>query len=89
MTDSLDDLLEFPISYSIRIIGMMHDEFEDQVFSIVSKHVSGLEKAMVRRRPSTGGKYISVMITFVAESRPQLEMIYKDLHDQKDVLILL
>ena len=89
MTDPLDDLLEFPTSYSIRIIGLMHDEFEDRVFSIVSKHVSGLEKEMVRRRPSKGGKYVSVMITFLAESRPQLEMIYKDLNDQEDVLMLL
>jgi putative lipoic acid-binding regulatory protein len=89
LTDSFDDLLEFPTHYSIRVIGVMNDEFEDQVFSIVSRHVSGLERAMVRRRPSKGGKYISVMITFVADSRPQLETIYKDLNDQKDVLMLL
>jgi putative lipoic acid-binding regulatory protein len=41
---------------------------------------------MVSSRVSSGGKYRSVTVTFIADSRPHVEAIYRDLHEGKRVL---
>jgi putative lipoic acid-binding regulatory protein len=43
----------------------------------------------VRVRPSSGGKYLSVTVTFEATSKDQLDAIYQDLTDHERILMSL
>jgi len=86
---SEDSPLEFPCEYPVKAMGLAGDEFEILVVSIISCHVSGLWEGAVQTRPSRGGKYVAVTVTVWAENRAQLESIYKDLHADERVLMLL
>lgn len=80
-------LLIFPCEFIIKIFGIDSDEFEKAAISIIRKHVSELREDAFKTRPSKDGKYLAITITFKAESREQLDNIYRDL--SADPLILM
>jgi uncharacterized protein len=84
--------IEYPYSYSLRVIGHAREDFEQTVHGILNKHgtqvASKGEKEAVRRH-SRKGNYVSITIQFTIESRAQLEAIYKDLSANEYVLMVL
>ncbi len=89
MPDTEDTLLEFPCEFSIKAMGLAAPDFDATVVQIVRRHVSGLGEGSVRIRPSSGGKYLSVTVTFEATSKAQLDAIYQDLTDHDRILMSL
>jgi putative lipoic acid-binding regulatory protein len=47
------------------------------------------DEIVVTRRLSSGGKYLAVTATIIAESRAQLDDIYRDLNAQERVVMAL
>jgi uncharacterized protein len=88
MTDQ-HSLLEFPCSFPLKAIGTGADDFETVVMLIVRKHVPDLGEGAISTRPSGGGKYLAVTVTFVAESRAQLDALYQELSDHERVVMVL
>jgi putative lipoic acid-binding regulatory protein len=80
---------EFPCSFPLKVIGLAGDDFEAFAVSLVRKHVSNVDPAAVTSRPSRGGKYLAVTVTFVAESRPQLDALYLEISQTKRILMAL
>lgn len=70
-------------------MGEDKDSFARLVYGIVKAHVPELEEDRLTSRTSSAGKYLSVTITFIAQSREQLDAIYQDLSDEKRVLMVL
>ena len=89
MTDENETLLEFPCEFAVKAMGLHSGEFDILVEQIVSRHVPDLGEGAVRSRESKGGKYLSVTVTFMATSKPQLDAIYQDLTDHEKVLMSL
>jgi len=58
------------------------------VVSVVKTHAP-LSEHTVTTRLSQGRKYLSVTVTFVAESREQLDAIYQELSGNQRVLMAL
>jgi putative lipoic acid-binding regulatory protein len=85
----MPSLLEFPCDFPLKAIGTGVEDFEGLVLEIVRKHVPGLEPVSATTRPSAGGKYLAVTVTFVAESQAQLDALYSELGQQPRVLMLL
>ncbi len=83
-----EDLLEFPCSFPLKAIGKATGDFEALVLSILQRHVPALEEGCVASRPSKQGKYLAVTVTFVAESKVQLEAIYRELGNHERVLMV-
>ena len=79
MASYKDTLLEFPCDFPIKIMGKTHDEFAQVVLSIVTRHAPDFDAARMEMRASSGGNYLSVTCTIVAQSKPQLDAIYMDL----------
>lgn len=79
----------YPTQFSLRVMGEDKDSFARLIFGIVRNHVPELEEDRLTSRPSSAGRYLSVTITFVAQSREQLDAIYRDLSDEKRVLMAL
>jgi len=69
-------------------MGRNADDFEGFVVSVVQMHVP-LSERTVTTRPSRNGNFLSVTVTFVAESREQLDAIYQELSDHQRVLMAL
>lgn len=84
-----DTLLEFPCQFSIKAVGKNTPEIDTRIYSLVCRHVPGLDFAAVTTRPSKGDKYISVTVAFEATSKQQLDAIYMDLSGCDEVIMAL
>lgn len=89
MNQNPKDALEFPSEFSIRAIGREGEDFQTLVFSLVQRHVPDLEPEALRQRPSGKGNYVSITVTIQAESREQLDAIYRDLNAHRQILMTL
>ncbi len=87
--ERLDTLMEFPCSFAIKAMGLAADDFDGLVVTIVRQYVPNLSEAAVRSKPSAAGKYLSVTIAFEADSRAQLDDIYRALSAEKRILMAL
>ena len=81
--------LKFPCEFPIKAMGLAEDGFSDLVFTIVKKHYKKAQKKSIQIQHSKKGNYISVTVTIQAESKEQLDAIYKDLTEEKKVLVAL
>ena len=79
----------FPCSFPLKAFGHDRDDFEALVVSLVRRHVSADEELVVSSRQSHGGKYLAVTVTFVAQSRQQLDGVYLELSQNERVLMTL
>ena len=84
-----ETLLEFPCDFPIKVMGKNHVDFEITVMAILNKHVPNLAEGAFQSRPSSGGKYISITVTIQAESKDQLDNIYRELSGHELVLMAL
>ena len=82
-------LLEFPCRFPIKAMGKQADGFEALVTGIVTAHAGLWANEPVRTTLSKGGKYVSVTVVIEATSQAQLDAIYQQLTDCKDVLMAL
>jgi putative lipoic acid-binding regulatory protein len=88
-TDSPESLLKFPCEFPIKAMGPSRADFEALVAGIVRRHAPNMGEGAVVSRPSKGGKYLAVTVTIRAESKAQLDAIYRDLTACPDVLVAL
>jgi putative lipoic acid-binding regulatory protein len=80
--------LEFPAEFPLKAIGT-GDDFEAWVLALVRRHVPDLAQHSSVTRPSSGGKYLAVTVTFTARSQAQLDALYEELGNDKRVRMLL
>lgn len=89
MTDQPEPLIEYPILFPLKVIGLDEDDFEPFVVEIVRRHVPELVEENIISRLSNGNKYRSVSFEFIAESRAQMDALYQELSSHKRVLMIL
>lgn len=73
----LKDLLEFPCSFTFKVVGAKRDGLIDDVIAEVQKVVKGDYNPSVKE--SGKGTYHSVSITLKAENIEQVETLYTNL----------
>ena len=81
--------LKFPCDFPIKVMGKTSLEFEAKVLGIVRKHVPDLGEAAIESRLSNNGTYQSLTVTIHATSQDQLDSIYNELSNDKDILMSL
>jgi len=84
-----ESLLKFPCDFTLKIFGLKSDEFEAAVLGIVHKHAPNLSDRAIESRPSQQGKYCALSITIHADSKEQLDNIYRDLSASPHVIMVL
>jgi len=82
-------VLQFPCDFPLKVIGHNTDDFENFVIEIVRRHVQSRDVAVVNTKPSSGGKYLSVSIKFIADSREQMDALYEELSHHERVIWIL
>lgn len=82
-------LFEFPCDFPLKVMGRRSDEFRALVMEIVERHVGSLDPARVQQRASKDGNYLSVTCTLRAESKEQLDELYRELTACEQVLYVL
>ena len=89
MSNEQESPLEFPVDFPVKAMGRAGEDFDATVVELVRRHAPGLHEDAVRVRASEGGRYISVTVTVRAESREQLDNIYRELTAHEQVLMAL
>ena len=84
-----DTLFEFPCDFPLKVMGRKSDDFRSIVIGIVQKHAGTVEPENIEERPSKDGTYLSLTCTFQAQSREQLDNLYRELTSHERVLIVL
>ena len=69
-------LLEYPLDYPFKVIGLASDDFPAHVRALVQGAVSGSAIGEPELRPSSGGKYLSVTLTVRLASEDQRRAVY-------------
>lgn len=87
MTEQEEEtLFEFPCEFPIKAMGKSGPELEVAVLEIINRHVDDLSEGAVKLSTSKGGKYTSITITIVAQSKAHLDGIYMELTSCEHVL---
>jgi len=84
-----DSVMKFPCDFPLKVMGRRTDDFRSLVVGIVQKHVGALDAANIEERASRDGNYLSVTCTFSAQSRAQLDALYRELTSCERVLVVL
>lgn len=77
MKTNLKELLEFPTSFTYKVMGLAQPELVDQVVEVVQRHAPGDYSPDIK--PSSKGNYHSVSITITATHIEQVETLYDEL----------
>ncbi len=87
--DRLEKLLEFPVNFPLKVMGRRVDGFAQAVCETVLAHVPGFDPATIELRASSQGAWLSVTVVVRAESRAQLEGLYRALSGHPLVSLVL
>jgi len=79
VTNTKEDIFNFPCDYPIKIFGENQPEFQKIVCKIVEAHTGKLQANQTTIKYSSKGKYISLTVRIIATSRQQLDAISQDL----------
>ncbi|AHM72856.1 DUF493 family protein YbeD [Yersinia hibernica] len=77
MKTKLNELLEFPCSFTYKVMGIAEPQLVNQVVEVVQRHAPGDYTPQVK--PSSKGNYHSVSITITATHIDQVETLYEEL----------
>lgn len=81
--------LTFPCQYPVKVFGNDEEGFFDLVVDIITRHVPQLLPGSFTTRRSSGSRYLAVSVTIEAQSRAQVDALYKELGSHERVLIVM
>lgn len=84
-----DSLLEFPCDFPIKIMGRDEADFRAAAIALVEAEVGKLDETAIATQSSRNGRFLSVTVTVRAQSREQLDSIYRSLSAHERVLVVL
>ena len=79
VTNTKEDIFNFPCDYSIKVFGLNQPDFDKTVCNIVEAHTGKLHANQSAIKYSSKSKYISLTVRIIATSRQQLDAINQDL----------
>jgi len=82
-------LLEFPCRFPIKIMGRECPDFQDYVVDVISSHVGEISTTDIAAKLSSKGNFLSITVTISAQSREQLDNVYRALTASDRVLFVL
>ena len=82
-----DTLLTFPCEFPIKIMGVGDGDLRGAVATVVA--AQSVETVSVSERPSRGGNYLAITLTVLAQSRTQLDDLYRGLNALDSVRVVL
>jgi putative lipoic acid-binding regulatory protein len=87
MSGADESLLKFPTDLPIKVFGRNDAEFRAAVIAIIEQHYG--KAYTIAELPSKKAAYLSLTITVRAESRAQIDAVYRDFVASERVLMAL
>ena len=82
-------LLQFPCDFPIKIMGPSDGDLRALAVGLVGRHAPDLDETRVRVQDSRAGRYQSVTVVVSAQSREQLDAIYRELTGHPQITLVL
>lgn len=86
LSNEEDTLFDFPCEFPIKAMGKTGPELEGAVLDIINRHVDDLPEGAIKLNASKGGKFTSITITIMAQSKAHVDGIYLELTSCEHVL---
>lgn len=83
------ELLQFPTSYPIKVVGRRSDTMRANIDAIVRQHVPDLEESQIKERESNQQHFLSITYTITARSKEQIVALATALQASEDVIMLI
>ncbi|MGP1930623.1 MAG: DUF493 family protein YbeD [Arsenophonus sp. ET-YP4-MAG3] len=77
MKTKLYELLEFPCSFTYKIIGIAKPELIDQIIKVIQRNLPGDYVPLIKQ--SSKGNFCSISINIIATNIKQIEKLYEEL----------
>ncbi len=84
-----DSLFGFPCAFPIKVMGERRDDFAQTIVAAVAPLTGPLSADQVEIRSSRTAKYLSITLIVQAQSRAQLDEIYRTLTSHPMVKLVL
>jgi putative lipoic acid-binding regulatory protein len=84
-----ETLIAFPCEFPIKVMGKTQAGFAQAIVGVVTRHAADFDPATVEMRSSREGNYLSLTVTVNAQSREQLDELYRELCDHPMVTMVL
>lgn len=84
-----ETLFEFPCQFPIKIMANPEKETTQFILNVFEKYVQEYDKIDFKIKESKTGKYISITAIFEAQSKDQLDNIYRDISGHSEVHMVL
>lgn len=81
--------LKFPAEFPIKVMGRHDSDLKALTREIIERHTGPLPEERMKVRTSGDGNFLALTYTITAQSREQLDAIYRDLTACKAVLMSL
>jgi hypothetical protein len=81
--------LKFPTEFPIKVMGRHDSDLKALTREIIERHAGPLGEERMKVRTSGDGNFLALTYTITAQSRDQLDAIYRDLTACKAVLMAL
>ncbi len=81
--------LEFPCAYPLKVMGRDNQQFRSVVRTIVERHIGPVPDSVVTSRASSEGHFLALTFAITAESRAQLDALYRELSSCPEILVAL
>jgi putative lipoic acid-binding regulatory protein len=82
-------LVEFPSEFPIKVMGRRDSDLRNLTQAIVERHAGPIGDESVKTRTSADGNFLALTYTITAQSREQLDALYRELTACKSVLMAL
>lgn len=81
--------MQFPSTFPIKVMGRQEGDLARLAREIVERHVGPLDADRIIERPSAAGNFLALTFVIEAQSRQQLDAIYRELTACELVLMAL
>ena len=81
--------LDFPCELPIKVLGRNDQSFRAAVTSIVRRHYGDLDAARVSEQHSRNSSYLSITFVVQAQSRDEIDALYRELTASDDIMLVL
>ena len=84
-----ETLLEFPCDFPLKIMGLAQDNLAQEVLAVIHRFAPEYDGKTMEMRASSSGKYVSLTCTVKAQSKAQLDDLYRALTSHPLVKVVL
>lgn len=84
-----ESLIKFPCDFVIKVMGKDNSQFDERVKNILLRHYPDVDLSKIEKRHSRDKNFLALTFTIHANSKEELDALYQELSEAKEVLFAL